>query len=149
MQDLNYRVLVSCRDIIYPGGADIFNYVTWANPASGKAPIRLGEIGLGKVEFKVKEPFNTLFVTKERTENPKTPSGNVVMRGNVEVVSFLDSPSANSNKPSELATPATSQSPTPRSTTSRNPLNWLKIGGAIAFVALFATFLVIFLITRR
>ena len=91
MDDLQHRVLISCRDIIYPGGTDIFHYVVWATPLEGGDPKRLGEIGLGKEEFKMRDTFGSMFVTRERTNNPRSPEGTVVMQGNVQRISFLES----------------------------------------------------------
>lgn len=147
MQDLNFRVLVSCRDIIYPGGTDIFNYIVWATPTTGNAPLRLGELGLGKVELRTPTQFTSLYVTKERVERAKSPTGVVVMRGNHQSFAFLDTPSQQTPtpKPSELGSPNPSATPQAK----KSAFSILRVGGAIAFIALFGVILMIFLITRR
>ena len=92
MQDQNYRVLVSCRDLIYPGGETVFTYVVWANPIGGGSPFKLGELGFGKVDFRTKEAFAGLFVTTEVNSRIRSPEGPVVMRGAVETINFLERP---------------------------------------------------------
>lgn len=61
MQDQRYRVLVSCRDLIYPGGETVFTYLVWANPIGGGNPFKLGELGFGKADFRIKRSFHRTF----------------------------------------------------------------------------------------
>ncbi len=144
MQDLQYKILLSCRDIIYPGGTEVFSYVTWANPLDGGNPQRLGTLGLGKVEFSTKTSFSSLYVTKERNSNTRSPNGPVVMQGGLERINLLENPSA---PESELGTPETSPIPTPQA--KKSPLNIFRIGGAIAFMLLFLVILLVFVLIRR
>ena len=152
MQDRNYNILVSCRDILYPGGTNVFNYVVWGAPVDGGDPFRLGTVDLGKVQFKTKTPFNNLFVTKENDARPRSPVGTVVMSGNLEIIDFLDnagnssvsitSPVSNQ----ELGEPEITPTPTPA---PRNIGRIIAAGGVLAFIAIFGVVLVIFVITRR
>lgn len=102
MQNLEHRIPFSCRNLIYPAGENIFNYVMWATPSNGGTTLKLGALGLGKGEFKTKTSFRELFVTTESSKNVKTPSGTVVMRGNLEPWEFLESQTT----PTPTLTPA-------------------------------------------
>ena len=84
MQDLKYIILVTCRNLIYPAGDDIFSYVLWATPLDGDKPINFGQLGLGRAQFKSGEPFSSLFVTTEGNPKTKSPTGPVVMRGTMQ-----------------------------------------------------------------
>jgi len=90
MQNLNYTIVVGCRDLLYPAGENIFSYVVWATPLEGDRPIKLGLLGFGKAQFSTKAPFSQLYVTTEVNGNTKTPEGPVVMRGNVKPIAFLE-----------------------------------------------------------
>jgi len=91
MQNFEYKILFSCRYLIYPVDETIFNYIMWATPRDGGKTVKLGALGLGKGEFKTKTPFTTLFVTTESNKDTKTPAGTVVMKGNVQPIEFLES----------------------------------------------------------
>lgn len=157
MQDQQYRVVISCRDILYPGGTEVFSYVVWATPTDGKNAFRLGTLGLGKVEFKTKTAFTNLFVTKEPDDRPKSPTGQLIMDGSRQIISMLDGAGATnsgtgtSNKPNELMsepTPTPTASPAAQAGGS-NVFRIIAAGGIIAFLALFGIVLVVFVITRR
>lgn len=155
MQNQNYQVLVSCRDIIYPGGTEVFNYVVWATPNDGGNSVRLGTLDLGKVEFKSKTAFNNIFVTKEQDDRPRNPQGQLVMQGSRQTISILDGRQADrnttvNNQPNELLSDATpSPSPEPEEKSGPNVFRLIAAGGIIAFLALFGIILVVFVITRR
>lgn len=147
MQDLQYNVLISCRDIIYPGGTDIFNYIVWSTPQTGGVE-RLGELGLGKVEFKTKNPFTSLFVTRERDRKTTQPSGQVVMQGSVQNITFLD-PANKAQAQAELGSPTVTASPIPTPKPTSAVSRILAAGGVIAFIALFGVILLVFVVTRK
>lgn len=145
MQDQNYEILVSCRDILYPGGTSVFSYVLWGVPTNGGNHFRLGTLGLGKESFKTKTPFSSLYVTKEPTSNPRTPTGTIVMQGNLQINELLDTPQS-APEVSELESPTPSPVATPG---SRNLGRIFAAGGILAFIAIFGVILVIFVITRK
>lgn len=146
MQDRNYNVYISCRDISYPGGTDVFGYVVWAVPSGGGNQFRLGTLGLGKVSFRTKTAFSSLFVTKEEDENARTPSGPVIMQGSVGRFETLDGPPPTPSAAGELGT----STPTPIATPQpRNLGRIFAAGGLLAFIALFGVILVILVITRK
>lgn len=91
LQSDRYRLVVSCRDLVYPPAKELLNYVLWLNPEGG-GPARLGDISFGKAEFTFNRAFLSLFVTKEANARPRGPSENVVMRGEVRPISFLEGP---------------------------------------------------------
>lgn len=147
MQDLNYNILLSCRDILYPGGQSVFTYVVWAVPSTGGNHFKLGTIGLGKVAFKTKTPFSSMYVTKESEANTRTPSGQIIMQGSLNTNQFLDG----STKPApETKDEQIETEPTPIAT--KAPTNLGRIfaaGGILAFIAIFGVILVIFVVTRK
>ncbi|RJR28678.1 hypothetical protein C4564_04605 [Candidatus Microgenomates bacterium] len=147
MQDLQYNVLVLCRDITYPGGTDIFNYIVWTTPTSGGVQ-KLGEIALGKVLFKTKNEFTSIFVTKERDKDTREPKGQVVMQGSLQQITFLDGSNRVQNQP-ELGQPETSPSPIPTAQPQSVVSRLLAAGGVIAFIALFGVLLLVFVVTRK
>lgn len=147
MQDRNYNIYISCREISYPGGTEVFDYVVWGVPVGGGNDFRLGTLGLGKVSFKTKTAFSSLFVTKEENSNPRSPSGVLIMQGNVTPFDSLDG-SAPTPDPSEEDIGA----PTPTPAASAAPRNLGRIlaaGGVLAFIAIFGVILVIFVVTRK
>lgn len=144
MENLNYEILVSCRDILYPGGTEVFSYVTWANPVDGGSAVKLGTLGVGKVQFSTKQAFGSLFVTKETNPKVRTPGGAVVMSGNLQKITILENPNAVSLEQAELTQPEVSPTPAPKT----SALNVFRIGGAVAFVLLVLVVGLVFVITR-
>ena len=143
MSDQQYHLLVSCRDITYPGaktGTDIFSYVLWGRDIEGKVT-RLGALGVGKVALKAKKPFVMLFVTREQSETPKKPNGETVMSGNLQNINFLDS---GVSEFEEIFIAAPTPTPKPKS-----GMSGLQFAGTIAFAGLFASAFILFLLTRR
>src|SRR5258706_9888166 len=90
MQDLNYTILISCRELIYPAGNEVFSYVLWAQPSDGSQVRRLGELGYGRLQARMNQPFTSLFVTTEANAGVGKPTGPTVMRGDVLPIRFLD-----------------------------------------------------------
>lgn len=141
-----YRLLVDCRNLIYPPSGELFSYIMWATPKEGDRPVRLGALDFGKALLRATSPFTSLFVTAESDESPRTPSDRIVMRGDVEGNTFLDGENA---QPPELTeTPPPAASPTPKPVSSVLGL----IGRAtLISLILFALIvgIVIFLIRRK
>jgi len=149
MPDANHTLLYSCRDLVYPIGAESFAYVLWAQPIEGK-PTKLGSLGVGKGEFKTKTPFTQLFVTTETNAEVREPRGQTVMRGEVLVNQFLERLTPTPTLQAETLQTVT---PTPRPTTA--PLSTrekftqaFKRAGLAAFLALISLIGLIFVITR-
>lgn len=103
MQNRDFKVLVSCRDLIYPSDADVFGYVIWANPIVEGEIIKMGQLNFGKRIFDVGRRFERVFVTKEPNPSVKVPNGPVVMEGNIQIDAFLDRPIPNTPTPTEEA----------------------------------------------
>ncbi len=149
---LNYRVLLSCRDITYPGDAETFNYSVWATNATDGAAFYLGELGVGKAEFATKIPFSTMFITSERTQKPKSPTGGIVMQGRLQQNPFLDTPGVHTPltpESEELAEAKPIASPLPSPVKKSAVSRILAAGGVIAFIGIFALVLVLFVITKK
>jgi hypothetical protein len=140
MSDQEYNILVSCRDITYPGaasGTDIFSYIIWASGTDGKT-YKLGELGVGKVALTTKNEFSSLFVTREKDANTRSPKGETVMKGSIQNIDFLDT---GIGELEEEFTPT----PTPKPSS----INLAQLSGAMAFIGIFALGVILFLITRR
>lgn len=149
MQDLDYEILLTCRDIIYPGGTDIFSYVVWANPLESGNPFKLGEVGLGKAQFRSKTPFSSLFITKEQSSNIRVFAGPVVMQGGWQQYNL------DKNQPQPTPLPATqldnpNSTPAPDGSVAPAPQasRILRIGGTFAIILLIGIIIAVFLITR-
>jgi len=92
--DSRFAVSLSCRDIVYPAtGSGIVSYVVWARPLIGGDPVRIGTVGVGFVNTTVNTPFTGIFITEEKNANTESPTGRVVMSGDVRLDPFLDAPS--------------------------------------------------------
>jgi hypothetical protein len=155
MQNLQYKILFSCRYLIYPVDETIFNYVMWATPRDGGKAIKLGTLGLGKGEFKTKSAFTSLFVSTESNKKTKTPSGNVVLRGNVQPIEFLEeelTPTPTASEDSEAANGeeqvGQEDSQDQEMTTKDKLLLALRRAGIAALFALVALVGIIFVVSR-
>ena len=151
-QNLNYKVLVSCRNIIFPVDDTIYTYVLWANPQDGSSAIKLGSIGLGRAEFILKPAFTSLFITAEQNPSVKTPAGNVVMKGSIKPITFLEKQITSANQETtdqESASTVETPSPTPAGTSVRDRLlTGLKRAGLASGLALVAILGLVFVLTR-
>lgn len=91
MSNFEYKILLSCRDLIYPADSNSFAYVLWGRKAGDPNKVfKLGTVGFGKGEFKTKDTFSELFVTQEQTDGVRNPSDIVVMRGGVDRIGLLE-----------------------------------------------------------
>lgn len=95
-----YKILVSCRNLLYPNNSGTYSYILWAQGAD--KPFKLGPLGLGKAQFETKKPFTNLFVTTEANVGIKAPSKGIVMRGTIERISFLDNPTKATPTPTKI-----------------------------------------------
>lgn len=147
MQDFNFRILVSCRDLIYPAEPTIFNYILWATPKEGGNSIKLGELGKGRVDFKTNKAFTSLFVTTEQNINTKSPGGNVVMRGSLQPITFLERPTTPT--PSLAGQKEVSEETQAQKLSTKDRLiTGLKRAGLVSLLALVAVIGLVFVITR-
>jgi hypothetical protein len=93
MQDLYFTMAVTCRDLLYPADNSVSKYVLWAVPAAGGAPLRLAELGLGRLEVRTNIPFSELYVVFEQQRPSQIKADEeIVMRGTVQPLRFLDRP---------------------------------------------------------
>jgi hypothetical protein len=152
MQDYKYRVLVGCRNLIYPADENIFNYVFWGVDNENGEQFKFGTLGLGKASFNVSRNFTTLFVTTERNSKTKTPTGAVVMQGRMEPITFLQisttpTPTIEGEEPTlieEEVETATGE----QTTTRERLLLGLRRAGIVSLLALVAIIGLVFVITR-
>jgi hypothetical protein len=153
-QDQNYQILISCRELIYPAGNTVYVYILWAQPVDGSDPRRLGELGYGRLSAKMNQPFSSLFVTTEPNAGARKPTGPVVMRGNVQPITFLDRATTGTPAPvisngQGSYTGDITLTPTPEEASTGSKLGTaLKRAGLAAFLALIALIGLIFAITR-
>lgn len=150
MQNLVYQVPISCRDIVYPVNNTIFSYILWANPVDGSKPIKLGPINLGKAEFSVKVPFASLFITTEQNPGVKEPTGDIVMKGSIKPITFLEKPGtpAPTIQPGEEGTTSPKQSTTSQPSVRDRLITGLKRAGLASALALVAILGLVFVLTR-
>jgi len=153
MQDQNYKILFSCRDLTYPGGNEVFYYVVWSNPAAGGNPERLGSLSLGKVEFQTRNEFVSLFVTKEKSANAGTPTGTIVMQGSLRPVPLLqeigkstatNSGTSVSTQSGEIIEATPIATPQPRTGIAK-----FLTSGILAVLGIGGLIFVVFIITKR
>jgi len=149
MKDFNYKIVVSCRDLIYPPKPDIFNYMLWVQPEEGNKPERLGELGVGKAEFKTETKFSALFVTLEKSDRPRTPEGERVLEGSIQTINFLDE-GANGRIVLEEVPDRFEATPTPTpKPAARNLVTRILGTGIIILAIVVAVIFVVYLITKR
>lgn len=142
-----YNVSVSCRGLVYPnpGNPGQWIYTLWIyvpNPQGGgllNKPSnyqRLGDLGIGRLVVNTAQQFNELIVTKE---NPgaKSPSKDVVMRGTVKQIAFLDG--TPSPTPTPTAVPSASATPVPGQT--QTPAANGNVVGKFAIVVVIILFI--------
>jgi hypothetical protein len=147
MIDLNYNVSITCRDLLYPSGDDIFNYMLWATQVKDGKPLKLGALGLGRAAFKTIVPFSNLFVTTESNVKSKTPTGTTVMAGDVKPIAFLQETKP---QPEETQTPAEEETPTPTGQSTKDRLvSGLKRAALVSLFALLALVGLVFVLTRK
>jgi len=159
MENQQFNLLTLCRDILYPGGTEVFQYVAWANPTDGGSPIRLGTLDLGKQLFKAREPFNSIFVTKELDNNPRSPEGQVVMQGTLQAIPFLGSVQTSPQDFDSITTPSNeldsaatvTPSPTEQAQTNSrtNVVRNIALVILVIFTIILAVVAVIFVVSRR
>jgi hypothetical protein len=156
LENRNYKLIVSCRDLIYPPSQDLFSYILWTTPAEGGNAIKLGELGVGKAEFNTNRAFSELFVTSEPDNRVRSPSDRVIMRGSIEPLNFEGKVEAAQAPPEEKEEPAESfgeiiEEPTPTPTPiPQQPgvLGGIRRAGIIALAIFFVIILAIAAITR-
>jgi hypothetical protein len=149
MQDLNYTILLSCRNLIFPLDETIYSYILWANPEGGGNAFKLGSINLGRGQYKVKPPFTSLFITAEQNPGVKNPTGKVVMKGSIKPITFLEKEVSPVEETSENGG-TTTPTPTPQTQTSIRDriLSGLKRAGLATGLALVAILGLVFILTR-
>lgn len=141
-----YTVLVSCRDLNYTPTSAVISYLLWASLPTTSDPLLIGNLGFGKAQFTINVPFNSLFVTIEQSA-VRQPTGQVIMRGDVEPYEFLDptrpTPTFAEELPDKDA--EIQITPTPESGIS----GLLKRGGVVVSIILLGLLIgFIFIITR-
>ena len=150
MQDLNYTILLSCRNLIFPLDETIYSYILWANPESGGNAFRIGLVNLGRGEYKVKPAFTSLFITAEQNPGVKNPTGKVVMKGSIKPITFLEKEVTSEEESNENAG-AASPTPTPQTlkpSIRDRILSGLKRAGLATGLALVAILGLVFVLTR-
>ncbi len=155
MQDQNYKILLSCRDITYPGGNEVFYYVVWANQASGTKAERLGSLGLGKAEFQTRNEFTSLFITKEKSANANAPTGVTVMQGTLQPIGILqERGKETATTPAQTPNPISGDNQTITATPITTPQPRTGIAkfltsGILAVLGIGGLIFVVFLVTKR
>lgn len=142
--DFTYKIIVSCRDLVYPPASNAFSYVLWANTAGGEA-VKLGELRFGKAEFSTKKAFSSLFVTVEKSGGVKKPSENIVMRGQGKAIRFLE---GLEELPVTAPEEAAEASPTPTPQPKRGAASIIG-ASLLSLIAIVGLIGVVLFLTRR
>ncbi len=148
MQNLSYKVLITCENILFPVDETIFSYQLWANPKDGTKAVKLGSIGLGIAEFNTKPEFTSLFITAEQNPNVKDPTGKVVMKGSVKPITFLEKPTQAEVTAAPGTTASPTQTPAQKTSIRDRLLTGLKRAGLASGLALIAILGLVFILTR-
>lgn len=151
MMNRSFQIPVTCRQLVYPAGDNVFTYVVWAEPLDGGKPIKLGELGLGRATFKTNKRFSSLYVTTESNKKTRSPEGPTVMEGFVERIEFLDEMDTfETIQPepefSEIA--PTASTPSPTLSSRQRLVTGLKRAGLVIGVALITIIGLVFVLTR-
>ncbi len=123
----------------------------WASPTGSSKPVKLGSLGVGKASFEIRDPFSNLFVTIEQNKNARSPSSQIVMRGSVEGITFLDKPTTPTPTPEETTDEAvdTEEAAEPQQLSTREKLlQAVKRAGLIIFLGLVTIAGLVFVLTR-
>src|SRR3989338_4741454 len=153
MQDLNYNILMSCRDLIYPAQPEILSYAIWATGKDDGKVFKLGALNFGKVTFRTPKAFVNIFITQERNVNEHQPKGIVVMKGDLMPITFLETrphitPTITPNPKNFGEIIGTvSVTPTPISTQSKAS-RFVAAGGLLALGGIFVLIMIIVFVTR-
>jgi len=155
LENRKYKVIITCRNLIYPPNEELFSYMLWANSASDDKNIKLGSLGIGKATFDTNKSFNRLFVTIEKDKKVRNPSGEIVMTGNLQKLEFLENiqsptPTDESIDGEEVdeETQEKQDEPEQPLSTREKLLTGLRRAGLIAFFALVALIGLIFVVSR-
>ena len=149
IENYEYQISLNCRDLIYPPKPDAFSYILWATPTQNDKPLNIGELGIGKGNFKTKTAFSKLFVTIESDIRTRAPEGEVVMEGAIQGISFLDQAEETSKPASEKVTPTPTSTPTPTTSSARNILGKILGTGAIILGLVLVVVIVVYFLSRR
>ncbi|KKQ37122.1 MAG: hypothetical protein US53_C0027G0002 [Candidatus Woesebacteria bacterium GW2011_GWA1_37_7] len=143
-----FKLIFSCRDLLYPPDEDLFEYIMWANLVSETKPQKLGTLGRGRGEFEVGKPFSELYVTIEKNGGVNQPQGPIVMSGVVKSIDLLD-PRFSPSPTSVEGEPEISEAPKAQQLSTRDKLIiGLRRAGLVALFALIALIGLIFVLTR-
>jgi len=152
LESRKYKVVITCRNLIYPPNEELFSYLLWTNTTADNKTIKLGSLGIGKATFDTNKSFNQLFVTIEKDKNARAPSGTVVMRGNLQKLEFLEniqSPTPTEEGASEETAQDIQEEEEQQPLSTRDKLlTGLKRAGLIAFFALVALIGLVFVVSR-
>lgn len=118
----------------------------WATPVKEGKAIKLGELNRGRANFTTNSAFSSLFVTTEPNIKTKEPTGPVVMRGNVEKITFLEREPQIT--PGEEVEQLDEMEATPSSSTRDRLVTGLKRAGLVSLLAILAVFGLVFILTR-
>lgn len=152
LENRKYKVIITCRNLIYPPNEELFSYILWANSTAGNKNVKLGSLGIGKATFDTNKAFNRLFVTVEKDKKAKTPTGTIVMRGDLQKLDFLEniqSPTPTEELTDEEAVSEEMQEEDQQPLSTRDKLlTGLRRAGLIAFFALVGLIGLIFVVSR-
>lgn len=150
-----YRILITCRNLITPPQAETLFYLVWGKkitPGRGSDYILLGNISSGKLAARARDSFNEIIVTAQKESSPSVPDLNsVVISGAIQPIEFAEATQTVLNPTPTIPVFGATLSPTqsPKQPVARNVVGtafrlFLGIIGIIVAAAV-----VISLIQRR
>ena len=89
-----YQVMMSCRGLEVPPETESLYYVAWVKrleddrTAFEREYINLGALNTGKLSTTVRNSFEELLVTVERTASSNSPSEKIIMKGAIQELVF-------------------------------------------------------------
>ncbi len=160
-KNFQYKVIISCQNLIYPAGEGKFAYILWSVPNSGGS-LKLGALSVGKAEFTTKSAYSQLFVTAESNTKVRNPSNDVIMRGSVQPIPLLTSGQAQVPETQVTSPEATGPAenfgeileeaePIPAPAVEESTagiLGFLRKGGVVLAVGIFVILLILAILTR-
>lgn len=155
MTNFRYKILVSCRDIVYPApaGANLFTYVLWAQIGDDKYE-NLGTLGVGRGEYETKNQFSSLFVTQEQDAKVRRPSDRLIMRGLIEPITLLEDrnyvpPATVAPSPEVVAGNQAISAPAAPASSATTGVSVLRLVGGVLLGIIVFVVIIGFISTRR
>ncbi len=105
-------------------------------------------MGVGKANFEIGDSFSTLYVTIEQNLGIRSPSNQVVMKGGLQKITFLDRPTTPTPTPEGMEEEIEQVEETAELSTREKLASAIKRAGIVALLGIVALIGLIFVLTR-